>query len=99
MAVAYIKFDRFKSLLLVYFNEWFNQVSKDTFVYFLEEFDFIMKLREATHSVAPYMPTFDIATLFDETWYIDSIDEKHRRFLQEKTTAASHNCINGFVEA
>ena len=65
---------------------------------FLEEFDSMMRLREATHNTAPYSPSFDISTLFDNTWYIDTIDDKRRRFYKKKTAAPCHNGINGFAQ-
>ena len=58
----------------------------------------MMRLREATHNTAPYSPSFDISTLFDNTWYIDTIDDKRRRFYKKKTAAPCHNGINGFAQ-
>lgn len=60
------------------------------------EFEQIMKLREETHHKAPYTPRGDIADLFPGTFYITSVDEKHRRSYSrvapsagEKTTESS----------
>ena len=39
----------------------------------------IMSLREQTHHAAPYSPTSSLSTLWPGTYYIDSIDEMHRR--------------------
>lgn len=44
-----------------------------------EEFAKTMKLREDTHHLAPYNPVGSITELFPATWYLDSVDEKHRR--------------------
>ncbi|KAF6039320.1 HMGCS1 [Bugula neritina] len=38
-----------------------------------------MKLREDTHHQAPYTPVGDLSSLFPGTWYLASVDEKHRR--------------------
>ena len=44
-----------------------------------EDFAQTMKLREETHHLAPYQPVASIETLFSATWYLDSVDDKHRR--------------------
>ena len=44
-----------------------------------EEFDKTMKLREDTHHKAPYDPEGSLTELFPGTWYLESVDDKHRR--------------------
>lgn len=44
-----------------------------------QEFEQIMKLREETHHKAPYVPQGNQADLFPGTFYLSSVDEKHRR--------------------
>ena len=44
-----------------------------------EEFDKTMKLREDTHHLAPYNPVGSLTELFPGTWYLESVDDKHRR--------------------
>lgn len=43
------------------------------------EFEKVMKLREETHHMAPYTPTGDPASLWPGTYYLVSVDDKHRR--------------------
>jgi hydroxymethylglutaryl-CoA synthase len=43
------------------------------------DFSATMKLREETHHCAPYHPVADLETLYPETWYLESVDELHRR--------------------
>ncbi|XP_049839401.1 hydroxymethylglutaryl-CoA synthase 1 [Schistocerca gregaria] len=43
------------------------------------DFSSIMELREKNHHKAPYTPEGPIDTLFPGTWYLESIDELHRR--------------------
>ncbi|XP_017520810.2 hydroxymethylglutaryl-CoA synthase, cytoplasmic isoform X2 [Manis javanica] len=38
-----------------------------------------MKLREDTHHLVNYIPQSSIDTLFEGTWYLVRVDEKHRR--------------------
>ena len=42
-------------------------------------FEETMKLREKTHHQAPYTPQGSPADLFPLTYYLASVDEKHRR--------------------
>ncbi|XP_035218117.1 hydroxymethylglutaryl-CoA synthase 1-like isoform X1 [Stegodyphus dumicola] len=50
-----------------------------------EKFTEILKLRNATHHQAPYTPVGKVEDLFPKTWYLDRVDEKHRRsYLQTK---------------
>uniref|UniRef100_A0A8C4R9K3 Hydroxymethylglutaryl-CoA synthase n=1 Tax=Eptatretus burgeri TaxID=7764 RepID=A0A8C4R9K3_EPTBU len=44
-----------------------------------EEFSHIMELREKTHHMAPYTPQGRVDVLLPGTWYLVSVDEKHRR--------------------
>ena len=44
-----------------------------------EVFAQTMKLREDTHHLAPYQPVGAIESLFPATWYLASVDDKHRR--------------------
>nr|CAD7263735.1 unnamed protein product [Timema shepardi] len=46
------------------------------------EFSQIMEVREKNHHKAPYTPQSSPDTLFPGTWYLDYIDDKHRRFYQ-----------------
>ena len=43
------------------------------------EFEQTMKLREETHHRAPYSPVGNPADLFPGTYYLVSVDDKHRR--------------------
>lgn len=43
------------------------------------EFEAIMKLREETHHKAPYEPQGNASDLFPSTFYLTSVDDKHRR--------------------
>ena len=43
------------------------------------EFEAIMKLREETHHKAPYDPQGNASDLFPSTYYLTSVDDKHRR--------------------
>ena len=43
------------------------------------EFETIMKLREETHHKAPYVPQGSTTNLFPATFYLTSVDDKHRR--------------------
>lgn len=38
-----------------------------------------MKLREDTHHLVNYIPQSSIDSLFEGTWYLVRVDEKHRR--------------------
>ena len=44
-----------------------------------EEFARIMETREHNHHKAPYSPVGPVDVLFPGTWYLDSVDELHRR--------------------
>jgi len=44
-----------------------------------EEFDSIMEIREHNHHKAPYTPQASLDILFPGTWYLDNVDEMHRR--------------------
>ena len=57
-----------------------------------------MKVREETHSSAPYNPSGDLTVLFPDTWYLDFIDDKHRR-TYKKYGPEHHPEQNGFVDA
>ncbi|CAL1265309.1 unnamed protein product [Larinioides sclopetarius] len=47
----------------------------------------ILKLRDNTHHQAPYTPIGKIEDLYPNTWYLEHVDEKHRRsYLQKKET-------------
>lgn len=39
-----------------------------------------MKVREETHNLKSYSPIGDIALLRPNTFYLESVDEKYRRF-------------------
>jgi len=53
-----------------------------------EDFDKTMKLKEKTHHLAPYEPSGLVDDLFPGTWYLASVDEKHRRkYLKTSATA------------
>ncbi len=43
------------------------------------KFEAIMSLRQETHHKAPYVPTGSTADLFPSTFYLTSVDDKHRR--------------------
>jgi hydroxymethylglutaryl-CoA synthase len=44
-----------------------------------EEFNSIMETRENNHHKAPYTPQGSLDVLFPGTWYLDKVDELHRR--------------------
>ncbi|XP_063220684.1 hydroxymethylglutaryl-CoA synthase 1 [Bacillus rossius redtenbacheri] len=44
------------------------------------QFSEMMELREKNHHQAPYTPRSSPDTLFPGTWYLDHVDDKHRRF-------------------
>ena len=43
------------------------------------DFEMTMKLREETHHLAPYLPVGDLEGLWPGTYYLTSVDDKHRR--------------------
>ena len=43
------------------------------------EFERLMSLREETHHMAPYTPQGSTADLFPSTFYLTTVDDKHRR--------------------
>ncbi|GAB1607200.1 hydroxymethylglutaryl-CoA synthase 1-like [Argonauta hians] len=44
------------------------------------EFERTLKLREDTHHLAPYTPVGSVSDdLFPGTWYLDGVDDRHRR--------------------
>ncbi|KAM5264129.1 hydroxymethylglutaryl-CoA synthase, cytoplasmic isoform 1-T1 [Ctenodactylus gundi] len=45
-----------------------------------------MKLREDTHHLANYIPQCSIDSLFEGTWYLVRVDEKHRRTYARRPT-------------
>jgi hydroxymethylglutaryl-CoA synthase len=55
------------------------------------EFARVMKLREDTHHCAPYTPTASTLALFPGTWYLERIDEKHRRQYDRTPLALESN--------
>jgi hydroxymethylglutaryl-CoA synthase len=44
-----------------------------------EEFNSLMETRENNHHKAPYTPQGSLDVLFPGTWYLDTVDELHRR--------------------
>lgn len=57
------------------------------------EFEAIMKVRENTHHLSPYSPTGEIGDLFPGTYYLDKVDDKHRRsYLRVPTVATRRDC-------
>jgi hydroxymethylglutaryl-CoA synthase len=48
-----------------------------------EEFDSIMEIREHNHYKAPYTPQASLDILFPGTWYLDTVDEMHRRLYKQ----------------
>lgn len=61
------------------------------------EFEEIMKLREKTHHMAPYIPQGNTADLFPATFYLTAVDEKHRRTYSQvpRAEAKSETVTNG----
>lgn len=62
-----------------------------------ESFEKIMKLREETHHLAPYKPVGNITDLFPGTFYLEEVDEKHRRKYERRsnlTNGSDSNCLN-----
>ncbi|GFV26645.1 hydroxymethylglutaryl-CoA synthase 1 [Trichonephila clavipes] len=43
----------------------------------------ILKLRDTTHHQAPYTPIGSLEDLFPGTWYLEHVDDKHRRTYQQ----------------
>lgn len=43
------------------------------------EFEKTMKLREETHHLAPYTPVGELDSLWPGTYYLTTVDDKHRR--------------------
>jgi hydroxymethylglutaryl-CoA synthase len=43
------------------------------------DFEKTMKLREETHHLAPYTPVGDVENLWPGTYYLATVDDKHRR--------------------
>ncbi|XP_052258434.1 hydroxymethylglutaryl-CoA synthase 1-like [Dreissena polymorpha] len=56
------------------------------------EFNRLMKLREETHHKAPYVPQGEIDGLFPGTWYLTSVDDKHRRQYARTPLQVSDGC-------
>ena len=51
------------------------------------DFESMMKIREDTHHMAPYVPVGDITSLFPGTYYLEKVDDKHRRtYLRASST-------------
>jgi len=44
-----------------------------------EKFDAILKSKELTHHTAPFFPSTSTDTLTNDTYYLESIDDRHRR--------------------
>lgn len=63
------------------------------------EFEQIMKLREETHHKAPYTPRGDIADLFPGTFYITSVDEKHRRSYSRVAPSAGEKATESSLKS
>lgn len=62
------------------------------------EFEDIMKLREKTHHQAPYVPQGSSVELFPGTFYLTSVDEKHRRAysrVPKDSNSATQTATNG----
>jgi hydroxymethylglutaryl-CoA synthase len=49
------------------------------------DFSATMKHREDTHHCAPFQPSGEVSTLSPETWYLESVDELHRRTYKKKS--------------
>lgn len=58
------------------------------------EFEAIMKLREETHHKAPYTPQGSTDDLFPSTFYLTSIDNKHRRTYSRIASSRSTNGVH-----
>lgn len=56
-----------------------------------EVFSATMKLREETHHLAPYTPVGEVETLFPDTWYLEGVDELHRRVYRKKSVHVGQN--------
>lgn len=52
-----------------------------------QEFAEIMKIREENHLVAPFVPKGSVDSLFPDTYYLEKIDEAHRRTYCLKTNS------------
>lgn len=47
------------------------------------EFSKTMEIREENHSKAPYMPVGSLSWLFPGTWYLEHVDQNHKRSYQK----------------
>ncbi|KAL1782811.1 hydroxymethylglutaryl-CoA synthase, cytoplasmic [Sigmodon hispidus] len=54
-----------------------------------------MKLREDTHHLANYIPQCSIDSLFEGTWYLVRVDEKHRRTYARRPSTNNHSLDEG----
>lgn len=45
-----------------------------------KDFEGVLKLRETTHHLASYTPVSDHSSLYPGTYYLESCDEKYRRY-------------------
>ena len=51
------------------------------------KFEEIMKLRQETHHKAPYVPQSTTQDMFPGTFYLTSVDDKHRRSYAQVTVS------------
>lgn len=59
-----------------------------------ETFTEMLKLRDATHHQAPYRPIGKVEDLSPFIWYLDYVDDKHRRsYLQTRETQKFNGCL------
>ena len=58
------------------------------------DFEKNMKLREDTHHLAPYSPVGDLADLWPGTYYLTSVDDRHRRTYARVAGKASSGDIS-----
>ncbi len=63
-----------------------------------EQFAATMKLREETHHLAPYTPTGDITKLYPGTFYLASIDDKHRR-VYERVAPSNKEVVKSVLKS
>ncbi len=59
------------------------------------DFAAAMQLREDTHHAAPYQPSTDPSGLFPGTYYLASVDDKHRRSYKKVPDTPEPMQMNG----
>lgn len=70
----------------------FISINKNFYLLFVTVlFSTRMSDRESNYGVAPFQPKGDLNEIFNNSWYLDKIDEHHRRSYKKK----AEKTING----